>query len=185
MGIVAGLARRQAPLEAKAAQFGEYAARFNEHIATYSSADHEGATRFDAIIPEGVIPPDPIEDDPPPIPIPKNTCWIGTANGDTSACGEDTTEYLYVEDGTWKIRQVDNGLVSELAPDYGHGGVPPCPRRRHQDQIPFAEVPPGDNRVLWPEPDGSMGGADRVSAFPPKPPGDLSVPDFGYVAGTG
>ena len=59
MGIVAGLARRQAPLEAKAAQFGEYAARFNEHIATYSSADHEGATRFDAIIPEGVIPPDP------------------------------------------------------------------------------------------------------------------------------
>jgi hypothetical protein len=37
------------PLEAKAADFGQYSERFQEHIATYSSTDREAARQFDAI----------------------------------------------------------------------------------------------------------------------------------------
>jgi hypothetical protein len=33
VGVAAGLARRQGPLEAKAAQFGQYSQRFHEHAA--------------------------------------------------------------------------------------------------------------------------------------------------------
>ena len=42
-----------------------------------------------------VIEPEPNDDEPAP-PFPKLTCWIGTADGDTSVC----SEYMYVEDGT-------------------------------------------------------------------------------------
>lgn len=46
VGVVAGLARRQAQVEGKAADFGRYAARFNEHAAAYQSGDLEGANRY-------------------------------------------------------------------------------------------------------------------------------------------
>lgn len=46
VGVVAGLARRQAQVEAKAAQFGVYSERFTEHGATYVSEDKAGAARM-------------------------------------------------------------------------------------------------------------------------------------------
>jgi hypothetical protein len=49
VGVVAGLARRQAQVEGKAADFGRYAERFNEHAAAYQSGDLEGATRYQAV----------------------------------------------------------------------------------------------------------------------------------------
>jgi Excreted virulence factor EspC, type VII ESX diderm len=158
VGVVAGLARRQGPLESKAAQFGQYSELFHEHAGTYSDADHEAAQRFEALdFTEGVIQPKPNDDEPSP-PYPRLTCWIGSADGDTSVCSEDATEYMYVEDGTWKVRQVDNGLVSELPPRYGEQqALLPSPAAPGSD--PFAGVPSGDNQVVWPNPDGTIGGA--------------------------
>jgi hypothetical protein len=43
--VVAGLARRQATLETKAADFGQYSERFVEHADAYRDADHQGAQR--------------------------------------------------------------------------------------------------------------------------------------------
>ena len=179
VGVVAGLARRQGPLESKAAQFGQYSQRFHEHAGTYSDADREAARRFEALdFTEGVIQPKPNDDEPSP-PYPTLTCWIGTADGDTSVCSEDATEYMYVEDGTWKVRQVDNGLVSELPPRYGEQQTllpsPPAP-----GSDPFAGVPSGDSHVVWPNPDGTIGGAYRqpdgkVIQLPPITPGDLGM----------
>ena len=177
VGVVAGLARWQGPVEAKAAQFGQYSERFHEHAATYRSADHEAAQRFNASdFSEGVVEPKPSDDVPP---FPKLTCWIATADGDTSVCSEDATEYMYVEDGTWKVRQVDNGFVSELPPRYGEEQTllpsPPAP-----GSDPFTGVPSGDRQVLWPNPNGTIGGAYRqpdgsVIQLPPLAPGDLGM----------
>ena len=49
VGVVAGLARRQARVEGKAADFGVYAARFREHAATYQTGDLEGAARYQSV----------------------------------------------------------------------------------------------------------------------------------------
>ena len=49
VGVVAGLARRQAQVEDKAADFGVYAARFREHAATYQTGDLEGAVRYQSV----------------------------------------------------------------------------------------------------------------------------------------
>lgn len=46
VGVVAGLARRQAVLEKKAADFGVYSTRFEEHAAAYETGDREGADRL-------------------------------------------------------------------------------------------------------------------------------------------
>ena len=49
VGVVAGLARRQARLQAQTAQFGVYSARFTEHAATYTTEDAEAAARISDI----------------------------------------------------------------------------------------------------------------------------------------
>ena len=49
VGVVAGLARRQARVEGKAADFGVYAARFREHAATYQTGDLEGAASYQSV----------------------------------------------------------------------------------------------------------------------------------------
>jgi len=46
VGIVAGLAPREAQVAAKAADFGRYAQRFTEHAATYQGTDSDGASRM-------------------------------------------------------------------------------------------------------------------------------------------
>uniref|UniRef100_A0A5Q5BTI6 Uncharacterized protein n=2 Tax=unclassified Mycobacterium TaxID=2642494 RepID=A0A5Q5BTI6_MYCSS len=46
VGVVAGLARRQARLEAKANDFGVYAGRFDEHAAAYKAQDHDGVAGY-------------------------------------------------------------------------------------------------------------------------------------------
>ena len=48
VGVVTNLARRQAALDTKAAQFGQYSQRFTEHAATYASQDHEAAKIYGA-----------------------------------------------------------------------------------------------------------------------------------------
>lgn len=49
VGIVAGLARREAKVAAKAAEFGQYAQRFTEHAATYRGEDAAGAGRMSGV----------------------------------------------------------------------------------------------------------------------------------------
>lgn len=49
VGVVAGLARRQARVEGKAADFGRYAERFNEHAASYQAGDLDGVRRYQAV----------------------------------------------------------------------------------------------------------------------------------------
>lgn len=46
VGVVAGLAKKQAEMEAKAVQFGVYAGRFNEHAATYMGQDAAGVAGY-------------------------------------------------------------------------------------------------------------------------------------------
>ena len=188
VGVVAGLARREAQVQAKAADFGQYSERFLEHAATYRDADHEGAQAYNALtFAEAAHVPAPGDDEPHPA-FTKRVCWIGTADGDTSVCSKDTTEYLYVEDGEWKNRQVDGGYVAQLLPSQTPRQTllpePPAP-----GSDPFADAAPGDQSVLWPNPDGSMGRAWRqpdgsvVSSndtgpglrISPVLPGDLSM----------
>ncbi|WP_304118919.1 hypothetical protein [Mycolicibacterium bacteremicum] len=46
VGVVAGLARRQAQLDSKTAQFGVYSSRFTEHAAAYQHQDAAGAAGY-------------------------------------------------------------------------------------------------------------------------------------------
>jgi hypothetical protein len=160
VGIVAGLARREAGVQAKAADFGQYSDRFLEHEATYRDADHAGAQGYRALdFSEGAQLPTP-DDYESTDSFPKRVCWIGTADGDTSVCSEDTTEYMYVEDGAWKNRQVDSGYVAELLPSSTprQALLPEAPA---PGSDPFANAAPRDRAVFWLNPDGSMGQAWR------------------------
>lgn len=161
VGVVAGMARRQAALEAKAADFGQYSERFLEHAAAYRAGDHLGAERFEALDFSQSATPPTLGDDDPPAYFPKNVCWIGTADGDTSVCSKDTTEYMYVEDGVWKNRQVDNGFVSGLPPSAGGPRTTLLPEPPAPGSDPFVDAGPRDRTVYWPNPDGSMGRAWR------------------------
>jgi Excreted virulence factor EspC, type VII ESX diderm len=49
VGIATSLARRQSAVEAKAAQFGVYSDRFNEHAAAYMTGDADGAAMISGI----------------------------------------------------------------------------------------------------------------------------------------
>jgi len=48
VGVVAGLAQRQAALDAKAADFATYSQRFTEHAAAYTNQYHDNARRYHA-----------------------------------------------------------------------------------------------------------------------------------------
>ena len=127
----------------------------------YRAADHLGAERFEALDFSQSATPPTLGDDDPPAYFPKNVCWIGTADGDTSVCSKDTTEYMYVEDGAWKNRQVDNGFVSGLPPSAGGPRTTLLPEPPAPGSDPFADAGPRDRTVYWPNPDGSMGRAWR------------------------
>lgn len=160
VGIVSSMARRQAALDAKAADFSVYSERFLEHAAAYRDADHAGAQRFDALDFSDGAPPPVIDDDKPTgEPFHRRPCWIATADGDTSACSGDTTEYVYVENGVWKNRQVDNGFVSELPTDAAGPGSALLPAPPPPGSNPFDAAAPRDTTVYWPKPDGSIGEA--------------------------
>lgn len=163
VGVVTGLARRQAALQSKAADFEQYSERFLEHAAAYHDGDHQGAEHFQALdFSQSATPPTLVDDDDEPVDyFPKNVCWIGTAGGDTSVCSKDTTEYMYVEDGVWKNRQVDNGFVSELPPSAGGPRTTLLPEPPAPGSDPFADAGPRDRAAYWPNPDGSMGRAWR------------------------
>ena len=116
VGLGIGLTALTEGVESQAARFDQYAQRFNEHATGFEQTDHALAGNYDS--PEGIIaPPRPEEDG---IDFEAVVCWIATSDGDTSACRHDTTEHMYVEDGAWKVRQIDNGMVTEL-PDGGPG----------------------------------------------------------------
>uniref|UniRef100_A0A5Q5BST8 Uncharacterized protein n=2 Tax=unclassified Mycobacterium TaxID=2642494 RepID=A0A5Q5BST8_MYCSS len=162
VGVVACLARRQGPLEAKADDFGRYADRFIEHAAAYRDADRQAAQRYASLdFSEAAALPATDDDDEPTDPYPKLVCWIGTADGDTSVCSKDATEHMYVEDGVWKNRQIDNGFVSELPPSSAAPRTTLLPAPPAPGSDPFADAAPGDRTVYWAEPDGSMGQAWR------------------------
>jgi len=81
VGIAAGLAMREGPLQAKVADFTTYAQRFDEHAATYATTDQAGAAELDNqnVQPDagtrggprlGVQAVDFKQDSPPPAPPP-------------------------------------------------------------------------------------------------------------------
>jgi hypothetical protein len=49
VGIAAGLAKAEGPLQAKVDDFNTYAQRMTEHAATYTGADADGTTPLDGI----------------------------------------------------------------------------------------------------------------------------------------
>lgn len=49
VGIAAGLAKAEAPVQAKVADFNTYAQRFNEHADTYTQVDGQDAQRVKAL----------------------------------------------------------------------------------------------------------------------------------------
>lgn len=159
VGVVARLARDYGRVDAKAADFGAHSQRFTEHAATYADEDARAAQRYEALdLREGLLPP--VQPHAPSPRLDVRTCWIGTADGDTSACHKDTTEYLYLDKGTWKLRQADNGFVTELADNHGtsqhwldHAPAP--------GTDPFAEAAPHDVMVWWKRPDESLVSAYR------------------------
>lgn len=158
VGIVSSMARRQSALDAKAADFGQYSERFLEHAAAYREGDHLNAHRFDALDFSESGPP-AIDDTSAGEPFRRHPCWIATADGDTSACSKDTTEYVYVENGVWKNRQADNGFVSELPLDVAGPGSTLLPAPPTPGSNPFDNAAPRDTTVYWPKPDGSIGEA--------------------------
>ena len=195
VGVVAGLARRQAQVDAKAADFGVYSQRFEEHAEAYRDGDHQGAQRFEALdFSEAAVPPD--LDDDSGLPLPAEgigdglACWIGTADGPTGGCSANATHHMYVENGEWKLRDIKSGFVSEaptpiwteLLPQAPRPGTDPYPA----DPDPTDAWEPG-GRVQWLNPDGSLGGAIAsgpqrpagapFQLLPPIPPG-TDVPNF-------
>jgi hypothetical protein len=47
VGLLTGLARRQAALDAQVARFGQHSQRLTEHAATYTDQDHQAAQTYD------------------------------------------------------------------------------------------------------------------------------------------
>lgn len=166
VGIAARLAREEQRVVAKTADFTQYSERFTEHAATYTAQDQDAAKRFKSIdFPDAARPINPAPHDPPTKDRPKETCWIGTADGPTAACPKGTTQYLYVEDGTWKIRQSDESkFVSVLAPnDQPHRRLLPEPP---SSTDPFAGQPSGVNEIAWTDSNGTL---HRIIRWDPRP----------------
>lgn len=60
VGVVAGLAKAEGPLQAKIGDFATYAQRFTEHAGVYTTTDADGAAAFDALdFGDGDAPKDP------------------------------------------------------------------------------------------------------------------------------
>ena len=83
VGIVTNLARKQAALNTKAADFGHYSQRFTEHAATYTSQDHEAARTYDA--PTDMLDVDLATHGPAPLPTGRVICSEGLGG---FACSE-------------------------------------------------------------------------------------------------
>lgn len=56
VGIVAGLAKAEGPVNAKVADFQTYSRRFVEHAATYTTQDHQGAHRYGTALDTTIVP---------------------------------------------------------------------------------------------------------------------------------
>jgi hypothetical protein len=83
VGIVTNLARKQAALDAKAADFGRYGQRFTEHANAYVSEDREAAQRYDA--PTDLLDTDLASYGPAPLPTGRVICSEGLGG---FACSE-------------------------------------------------------------------------------------------------
>ena len=120
VGITAGLASREGPLNAKVADFGTYSERFTEHATTYTRQDAQASAGLKAIPwPEGlreVTPTAHVDPKPPPSRPAGTCCWIGTENGDVSRlCPPDTDTVTYVDkDGNYVAKDLDTGTVTVM-----------------------------------------------------------------------
>lgn len=121
VGITAGLAVREGPLNAKINDFATYSQRFTEHAATYAREDNRAATRLKNIpwpaslrefVPTSHVDPKP----PPPRPLSGWCCWIVTENGDVAnLCPSDTDRVTYVDkDGNLVMKILDTGEITVL-----------------------------------------------------------------------
>ena len=111
VGIVTGLARRQAVLEKKAADFGVYATRFDEHAAAYEAGDQDAADKYRDFDGDGK------PDDKDQVRAVSNEFPLAPAAGADPPHGKDPRYWL----DTSKLIHVPEG---ELAP-YGTQQVGP------------------------------------------------------------
>ncbi|MFL0177074.1 hypothetical protein [Mycobacterium sp. SMC-13] len=70
VGIVTNLARQQAALDAKSAQFGQHSQRFTEHAAAYRNQDRDAAKTY--VAPADLL--DYTEGKLPPLPVGRVIC---------------------------------------------------------------------------------------------------------------
>jgi hypothetical protein len=85
VGIAAGLAMREGPLQAKVADFHTYSQRFTEHAAAYTNADQRAAAAIRALVfPANPLPQIHIEPTPPPPPRPSASTTISGVRADTT-----------------------------------------------------------------------------------------------------
>jgi Excreted virulence factor EspC, type VII ESX diderm len=118
VGIAAGLAMREGPMQAKVADFHTYSQRFTEHAAAYTNADKRAAAAIRALVfPANPLPQIHIEPTPPPPPRPSApVCWIGTENGDVAKlCPPHTDTVTYVDkDGNYVSKDLQTGEVTTM-----------------------------------------------------------------------
>ena len=136
-------------MQAKAAQFGQYAERFTGHAATYTDQDQAAAAKFDAIaFPEVNVTPKPPPDEPPPstrwcagCPVPTPT-RRPTARLTQRGCSTSTT----AASGSKRTSPPAPTRPSSTAKSQGVAYLtgPPPP-----GTDPAAQAPPGSTDILW------------------------------------
>ena len=197
VGVVAGLARRQGRLETKAAEFGLYADRFEEHAATYESEDDNAAKRYsEGDRTEGerrsdradvqslsnehpLAPPDSMDDDPPHGKDPRY--WL------------DTSKLIHVPEGElapYGAKQVGPNLWHPSS-DSSYNVTPPPPPAQYPFDARDVVAVPADklgpaNSVQIAEHDGytywapGPGGLTAEPAWP-EPQAPIDIRDVLYV----
>ncbi len=193
VGVVAGLARRQAQLEGKAADFGVYAERFEEHAAAYESGDQEGAEKYrDA---DGDGKPDKKDD----VQAVSNDVPLAPPTGTDPPHGKDprywidTSKLIHVPDGElapYGTKQVGPNLWYPSEDSHYRVVPPPPPAKFPFDASDVVVLPSdelGPNRSTGiAEQDGSTywipdPGRGYVGVPWPEPDVPIDVRDVVYV----
>jgi Excreted virulence factor EspC, type VII ESX diderm len=182
VGIAAGLAAREGPLQAKVADFTTYAQRFTEHAATYTDEDTQGAGRIRSVDFPTDFPHTPggAEDTPP---------GGGAVQLDSRWKPGDKRHWPYIAgpSGMGPPQYPDTPPWIEVGPSSGNfvrsdelPGIkvqtpgtlgPPPVSDDHGNLVPFTEL--GPNTGVW-VPKSDLPGAVIL------PPGSKELPPYGY-----
>ena len=142
LGIAAGMAARESAVQAKAAQFEQYAHTFTGHAAAYIDQDRAAAATFDALtFPQAHIDPKPPPDQPVPPPV---VCWLPSPGADPAKyCPAETTRIEYVDDkAQWIQKDIGTGANEVVI----NGELPAwstCPAHRRGRPHPAPPIASG------------------------------------------